>query len=559
MLLDEDLEAAQRLAQALITVGLAEDRGHGHLGLDPALPAYLARELDDPEALEARWARAMAGLLGFLYQQVSTDSQQAFDLTRLELANLLRLLDWAEAHAEPGEVVDWANNVETLTAPLGLAGALARAAAVRERAARRLEGQGWGHAAYLHQSSAIDRLLEQGDLNAALGQAQALLQRCLAAGDGAYPEAGYDTAMAHWRFGRVLSTSGRADAALGYLQEARRRFEALGPGGERMASACLTEQGDCLTDLGRLDEAAASYEDAMKLDAKAGRDRDVAVGKFQLATVRKDQGRYPEALEAYAKARRDFEALGEPAMVAAAWHQTGMVYRQVGDHDRAEQAYRQSLAFRVKHKLCSDEASSLVELGNLYLAMGRLEEAVNCYRQAAEIYVQLQDLRYEGLARSNLANTLLTLGRLPEAREEVQRAIECKRPFGHVAEPWTTWMILHGLEQAAGNPEAAAQARRQAIAAYRAYRRDGGEPKSLGGQLCDQVAQAIAQGATDQTAQGLAQLAARSDLPAYLQALIPKLQAILEGARDPALAADPALDYYDAAELALLLERLGQA
>jgi hypothetical protein len=42
----------------------------------------------------------------------------------------------------------------------------------------------------------------------------------------------------------------------------------------------------------------------------------------------------------------------------------------------------------------------------------------------------------------------------------------------------------------------------------------------------------------------------------YLQALIPRLQAILDGGRDPTLADDPALDHDDATELLWLLERL---
>ena len=41
--------------------------------------------------------------------------------------------------------------------------------------------------------------------------------------------------------------------------------------------------------------------------------------------------------------------------------------------------------------------------------------------------------------------------------------------------------------------------------------------------------------------------------------MIPKLQAILDGDRNAALAADPELYYDDAAELRLLLERLGGA
>lgn len=53
----------------------------------------------------------------------------------------------------------------------------------------------------------------------------------------------------------------------------------------------------------------------------------------------------------------------------------------------------------------------------------------------------------------------------------------------------------------------------------------------------------------------LAELA-RQVLPDYMRVVLPKLQAILHGSRDPALANDPALDYDDAVELRLLLERL---
>jgi hypothetical protein len=46
------------------------------------------------------------------------------------------------------------------------------------------------------------------------------------------------------------------------------------------------------------------------------------------------------------------------------------------------------------------------------------------------------------------------------------------------------------------------------------------------------------------------------DAPSYLKALAPKLLAILDGARDSSLADDPALDFDDAVEVKLLLERL---
>jgi hypothetical protein len=55
--------------------------------------------------------------------------------------------------------------------------------------------------------------------------------------------------------------------------------------------------------------------------------------------------------------------------------------------------------------------------------------------------------------------------------------------------------------------------------------------------------------------QALAQLASASDTSGKL--FISKLQTILSGNRNPALAADPNLHYQAAVELQLLLERLG--
>jgi len=218
----------------------------------------------------------------------------------------------------------------------------------------------------------------------------------------------------------------------------------------------------------------------------------------------------------------------------------------------SEDAYRQALAIRVQHKLRSDEASSLLGLGNLYDAMGRLEEAMTFYRQAADIYVELQDRIGEGRARNNLADTLIRLRRYDDARRELRRAIECDKPYGHAAEPWKTWNILHDLEQATGHPEATAQARQQAMQCFLAYRRDGGENHTTGAQLCALVAHAVGQGETAQAAALLAQYANHPDA----KVLIAKLQAILNGDRNPVLADDPALSYDHAVELQLLLEGL---
>ncbi|MCK5058369.1 MAG: tetratricopeptide repeat protein, partial [Candidatus Aminicenantes bacterium] len=290
---------------------------------------------------------------------------------------------------------------------------------------------------------------------------------------------------------------------------------------------------------------------------KSNRFRDVAVGKTNLGTVRMFQSRYDESFKANQDAREIFESLGEPKMVAVAWHQTGIVHETAGQLEAAERAYRRSLALKVQQNDTAGEASTLNQLGNLYDKMGRLEETVIFYRQAADKYVEVEDMANEGRARNNLADTLIKLKRFAEARREIKRAVECKKTYGHAAQPWTTWMILHNLEQAEGNQEEAAQAREQAIDLYLAYRRDGGENHSGGGRLSLQFLQALRENKKEEMAGVLEGLAKNPGIPPYLKALISKLQAILNGKLDPGLAADPDLHYTDAAEILFVLEKLG--
>jgi tetratricopeptide (TPR) repeat protein len=561
MLTELEPDAVRQLAVELSEVGLGEDMGYGHLRLDPGLPPYLLGELtaDEAEALRSRWAEAMAQLAGYLYDEKFKDVRFASRLTLLELPNLLATLDWLQDRWPPERVVGLADSVEQLVTNLGRSQALTRATRAREQAAQKLGD--WSHARFLTESANIDRLLESSDLPTAHAAAQQLLAKCLAAGEKAFSEAAYDIGYANCLLGRVLNRRGEAGAALALLAEGQRRFQELADAGnsnaERMVAAIFTETGDCLRKLGRLDEAAEAYEEKIRCTPNRSDLRGAAVARFQLGTVRGLQERHREALGIYLEARDTFEELGDTQMVAKTWHQLGWVHQEVGQLELAEEAYRQSLAIKVKENELAGQAITLGQLGNLYNSMGRLEEAAAFNRQAAEVAARLGDLAREGLRRNNLADTLIKLRRYDEARQELHRAIECLEPFGHAAEPWKTWSILEDLERASGHAEAAQAARRQAIETYLAYRRAGGVSQSNQAQLFKGVAQAIQQ--NDQAA-AAPQLGQRlgPDAPPHLTALIRQLQAVLAGDRNPALAADPQLDFGNAAELQLLLEALGQ-
>jgi tetratricopeptide (TPR) repeat protein len=545
----------QTLQTELTRTGLAQPYPHDHMRLHPALAPYLKTRLSSEHIARAqeKWAQGMKSLANFLYKQGFENAQLSAELTLLELPNLMALLAYTQQREDAEAIVDIAGRIEDLLKNLGRRQILQQVVAVREKAEKGLKA--WNNTSFNAAMNQIERLLEKGSLGPAQTAAQDLLKKSLDAGEDAYPGAAYNIGMANVLLGRILKMSGDSKPALTYLKSARTQFDRLGRDGnksaQRMASACLTEKGDCLRSLGRLDEAAAAYEESIALDEKLGDLRGAAVGKGNLGTVRYYQKQYAEALTAHESAIQSFESLGEPAMVATGWHQMGMVHEASNNYPAAETAYRKSLGIRVQQNNKDGEASSLLQLGNLFDKMGQLEDAVTFYRQAADIYVALGDMAKEGVARGSLADTFIKLKRYDDARQEIVRAIECFKPFGHTVTPWKAWQILSTIEQAQGNATAAKNARDQAVALYMAFRRSGGGKYEYGAQLCAMVGDEIQRGARAEVE------AAFGQFGKDWQPLIGALRQILDGVRDVQVV--EGLDYMDEVDVRLLLEQLGGA
>ncbi|MFN7896527.1 MAG: tetratricopeptide repeat protein, partial [Cyanobacteriota bacterium] len=550
------------LAQELVGTGLATANPYNHISLNPALCPYLQASLGEEElqALTATWLEAMAAYVRYLNQQRSQNAELAATLTLLELPNLFALLDRSQAVAEPATTIERAIALYSLLEMLGKPLLLDRVARVRETAAAAL-AEGWSHARFQASLSRIEQQLADGQLREALAGAEQLLQKAQAAGEAAYASAEYDLATGFFFLGRVSRACGRAYQALPLLQEAGRRFEAIAhkrpnAGAEQMASICLGEQGNCLHLLGHYDAAAAAFEDEIRRAEQRGDTRSVAVGKAQLGNVLLELQLYAKALEVMEQARDSFSRLNEPDGVAQAWHGIGMVHQAAGQAEAAEEAYNQSLAIEVRLGNQAGQANTLGQLGILYIeALQRPEQAVAFYQRAAEIYCNVGDTFREGRQWSNMGIALCQLQRLEKARQVILRAIECKSPFGHAAEPWKSWAILADIESADDNGAAAADARQQAINAFIAYRRDGGENERATSQLALAVLQGLNSGDPGEAASMLQQLAANPQA-AFLLPYITALQAIIAGSLDRSLADDPALHHSEAAEVLLLIEAL---
>jgi tetratricopeptide (TPR) repeat protein len=510
------------------------------------------------EALTNRWAAAMDAYVGSLVQQRHQNREVVATLTSLELPNLLTLLEVVQRAGDAEKTIDLAVRLYDLLQFLGKPRLVERVGQIRDAATIRL-GDAWCHALFAAARARIEQQLEGREFREACEGAQRLLQRAQEAGEGTYPTADFDLALAYLLLGHVLEITGSSERSLPLLHEARQRFDVVSKEhqdsyAERMVSACLTEQGQCFLSLGRADEAMMVYEEAIRRDEARGDVRDVAVGKSQLAAVYIHQRRYEEALAAHAEARERFARLDEPGSIATLWHQTGMLYQSTGQSEAAEDAYNKSLTIWVRLDDARGQASTLGQLGNLYVVMDRPAPAATFFRHAADKYIEIGDVAKEGITRGNLALALLKLHYLDRARGEILRAIECHAQFGHASEPWKSWDVLAEIEADSGN-SAAAAARAEAIYRYLAYRRDGGgEHEGPARLVLDTIVKLRAHG-LGAALSFLQQLAAAPDMTSLVP-LIRATEAIVAGSRDRALADVAGFDCRMAAEILLLIESL---
>jgi tetratricopeptide (TPR) repeat protein len=338
------------LAGELIETGLATPNRYNHLTLNPALCPYVRGQMDAAErqTLTARWGDTMRTHVSSLTRQQSQNTELAAALTMLELPNLFALLDQAEGAGNAEATIALTSSLHQLLQNVAKPRLLEHVGRARDAAVAAL-GETWNHARFQAQFNWTEQQLADGRLREATAGAQRLLASARAAGEQAYPGADYDLAGACFLLARVTQRTGAPERSLPLLDEARERFEAVelrnpGCGAERMASACWSEQANCLLDLGRLDEAAAASEERIRRAAKLEDVRGVAVAKGQLGAVRMDRRRFPEALKTYEEARDQFTRLNEPGTVAGIWHQTGIVHQEAGQPEEAEDAYRKSLA-----------------------------------------------------------------------------------------------------------------------------------------------------------------------------------------------------------------------
>jgi tetratricopeptide (TPR) repeat protein len=552
----------QSMAEMLIRRGLAQQiPGTSYLRFHPALSFLLLSELkgEPLKRAQERWIKIMQSLVSYLYQIKTNNTSTASALTILELSNLTRLLECLKDADDYAAAAQTALEVEHLLLFLGRLDVLDQARAVREALVNKLGG--WGSLQFEAEKLRIETLLNNGSFSEALEASDSLLVKSLMVGESAYPEAPRHLAGAFLLKGQILNRMDAADAALNPLQEAKRRFLALAEANpSEDPEAFITISIDiavCLIGLGRFDEAATELREEIESSERFGHVQTLAIARHWLGTAYLKMFLYNDALREFIKAREFFESVGEPIAVGQAWHMIGATLWYMDRLDEAEIAYKCALSINVQQKNKVEEAKNLVQLAHLYGEMEKYSEAIDLYQEAILRTKETGNLAGEGRSHGGLASILIARGRHDEARREILASIECHRGLGYAVEPWHGWGSLEWLEQAIGNRHAAATAHQKATALFLAYRRQGGSFRTLGGQIGDYFVRDYLAERFSNIRNEIGLLAERGQDDSFA-ALVSTLAEILDGATGVLLADNPRLNYYDAAEVLLVLERLNK-
>lgn len=249
----------------------------------------------------------------------------------------------------------------------------------------------------------------------AVGAAAALTALARITGD---PEV---HALASWTAGMATLDTGRMEAAIMHLDDAKTRFEALGR--PHLAAATQVSKLIALAMLGHYDEAIACGLEAR--DVFLAHDDTLAAGKIEqnLGNIAHRRERYYEAEQFYCSARERFVAVGDQKQLTYADNNLANVMALQHQFRTAALLYEEALARAEATGLEVTRAEIECNLGCLALFQGRYDRALDYLEQSRRRYLALGMPHMSASTELELADAYLELNLAPEAAAIYARVI----------------------------------------------------------------------------------------------------------------------------------------
>ncbi len=263
----------------------------------------------------------------------------------------------------------------------------------------------------------------------------------------------------------------------GMLQAARTRLEAALPalrlGEPRHCRRAVNMLGAALFELGLLDDARTTFEEALALAGAADDPLGIAKATNNLGMVANVRGRHAEALTRYRLAIPAYQRAGSVAGLAETCHNLAITHRDLGDLAQADRHERRAIEYG--REAGDERLLAMAQVGRADLALRREEPEVAeaGARLGARQYAAMADALGEADALRVLGVAQTLRGAFAEAGRALDRAVDLADKHGSTllsAEAYEARADLRrreGNENHARHDAAAAMARLEALGADR--------------------------------------------------------------------------------------------
>lgn len=192
----------------------------------------------------------------------------------------------------------------------------------------------------------------------------------------------------------------------------------------------LNALGVAYRDLGEVERARETYEQAATIRRRIGDDRGYATTLRNLATLDLVRGEYASAKRRLDEALAILMRLGDETSLADLYNEFGVLAEERGDFQAALDSYQKAL--RARRDLGDDRlrASSYGNVGYTYYLLGRYDDAMVYFRQGLDLAEKSGDPRGVALAIQNRGLLELARGDWNQAVESFLVALRSGRELG---------------------------------------------------------------------------------------------------------------------------------
>jgi tetratricopeptide (TPR) repeat protein len=219
--------------------------------------------------------------------------------------------------------------------------------------------------------------------------------------------------------------------------------------------------------LGQLDIAARTFEQAIAARKAIGDTRGVAVSLRNLSTVRAVQGDVKGAQSALDDARALLEPLGDSMALADLANDEGVLKEERGDYRGALDSYRSALTMYQTLGNARQVGASLINVGFAYYQVGEFDNAEVYWNQAASTYAKANDFVGIVRAKQSLGLAEIARGNFRLAREAIDESLRHAEELQMAEERTIALANLADLDRVEGKLASAIEHAKKAFEQFR--------------------------------------------------------------------------------------------